>query len=44
MCTIDAASGDSTSVNSMAMSIVNSCSATAASMFADAELQAAFGL
>ena len=43
-CTIDAASGDSTSVNSMAMSIVNSCSATAASMFADAELQAAFGL
>ena len=41
--TLDAASSEVSGVNAMAISIVNSCSATAASLFAEAELQAALG-
>ena len=41
--TLDATSSEVSGVNAMAISIVNSCSATAASLFAEAELQAALG-
>ena len=41
--TIDATSSEVSGVTAMAISIVNSCSATAASLFAEAELQAALG-
>ena len=41
--TIDATSSEVSGVTAMAISIVNSCSATAASLFAEAKLQAALG-
>ena len=41
---VDATSSEVSGADAMALSIVNSCSATAASLFADAELHAALGL
>ena len=41
---VDATSEHVASVDAVATSIINSCSATAASLFAEAELQAALGL
>ena len=41
---VDATSDQASSADAVATSIINSCSATAASLFAEAELQAALGL
>ena len=41
---VEATASEVSSVDAMALSIVNSCSATAASLFAEAELHAALGL
>ena len=41
---VEATSDQVSSVDAVATSIINSCSATAASLFAEAELQAALGL